>query len=214
MAHDGLLIKLPGEVNSVHAALFGMASVGMRNCRNAGLSMGDRVLVVGVGIIGQIMAQIANAMGARVVVCSTYPNDGPRLDTARRIAAAEEVLDVSRDRWSDLLEPREFDVVFDLVGVPEDRLLQSVRRAGTLVLVAGRERVTYTSNLAQSRRVTIKQSTHFDPDDLAILCRLVARGVVQLGPLIQDVVSVSQADRIYKLLRDEPVGLMGTVFEW
>jgi len=205
MADDGLLIKLPGEVNPVHAALFGMASVGMRNCRNAGLRM---------GIIGQIMAQIANAMGARVVVCSTYPNDDPHLDIARRIGAAEEVLHVSGDRWSELLEPREFDVVFDLAGVPEDRLLNAVRREGTLVLAVGRERVSYASNVAWVRRVTIKQSTHFDPDDLANLCRLVARDRVQLEPLLQDVVPVSQAGGIYEVLRDRPAGLMGTVFEW
>ena len=77
--HDGLLIKLDSRVDPVHAALFGVASVAMRCCRNADLRMGERFLVIGAGMVGQMAAQIGNAMGARVTICDI---DQKRLDIA------------------------------------------------------------------------------------------------------------------------------------
>ena len=60
----------------------------------------------------------------------------------------------------------------------------------------------------------IKQNSHFDNDDLANLCRLVARGMVKIEPLVQDIVPVSHAQHIYDTLRDEPSKLFGTIFDW
>ncbi len=60
---DGLLVKLPNDVDPQHAALFGMASVAMRTCRNADLRVGERVLIVGLGSVGQLASQVANVMG-------------------------------------------------------------------------------------------------------------------------------------------------------
>ena len=48
--------------------------------------------------------------------------------------------------------------------------------------------------------------------ELANLCRLVARGMAEVGPLIRDV--VAEAKRICDTLRDEPNKLRGTVFAW
>lgn len=54
---DGLHVKVPDAVDPREAALFGMASVAMRSCRNADLRMGDRLLIVGAGFVGQAAAQ-------------------------------------------------------------------------------------------------------------------------------------------------------------
>jgi hypothetical protein len=82
VAEDWLLVKLPPEIDRREAALFGMASVAMHTCRNADLRMGERALVVGAGFIGQVAAQVAAAMGARVSICDV---DEHRLDQAREL---------------------------------------------------------------------------------------------------------------------------------
>ena len=127
---DGLLIKLPEEVDPRQAALFGMSSVAMRTCRHADLRMGERVLVVGQGFVGQMAAQIANVMGARVAVCEVDPG---RLEMARRIGAAEEVFDVAGDGWEKQIADGAFDALIDAAGVEvmEDRLIRALKsRAG------------------------------------------------------------------------------------
>ena len=210
---DGLLVKLPAEVDPKHAALFGMASVAMRSCRNADPRMGERVLIVGQGCIGQFAAQIAHAMGARVTVCDVDPR---RLNLARKVGAAEMVLDTSGDGWADHIEEGSFDAVIDLAGVVdmEDQLIKAVRHKGRVVFVAGRFKVSYTFNLGQGKEITLKQNSHFDNSDLAELCHLVARGSVYIGPIIQEIIPVSDAKRLYDTLRDTSGDLMGTVFEW
>ncbi len=213
MAEDDLLIKLPDSVDRTEAALFGMTSVAMRTCRNTELEMGERVLIVGAGIIGQVAAQIATVMGARATLCDISPN---RLELAREIGAAETVLDVSGDGWEKGVADGTFDAVIDFAGVPgmEDQLISAVRRRGRVIFIAGRGKVTYTFNLGQGQEIQLKQNSHFDRDDLQNLCRLVDRGMVKIAPLIRDVVPVSEAKRIYDTLRDTPTELLGTVFVW
>ena len=213
MAENDLLIKLPDSIDRTEAALFGMTSVAMRTCRNTELKMGERVLIVGAGIIGQVAAQIEAVMGARTTLCDINPN---RLELAKEIGAAEAVLDVSGDGWEKGVANGTFDAVIDFAGVPgmEDQMISAVRRRGRVIFIAGRGKVTYTFNLGQGQEIQLKQNSHFDRDDLANLCRLVDRGAVKIAPLIRDVVPVSEAKRIYDTLRDNPTELLGTVFVW
>ena len=213
IAEDDLLIKLPDSIERTEAALFGMTSVAMRTCRNTELKMGERVLIVGAGIIGQVAAQIAAVMGARPTLCDINPN---RLEIARGIGAAETVLDVSGDGWEKGIVDGTFDAVIDFAGVPgmEDQFISAVCQRGRVIFIAGRGKVTYTFNLGQGREIQLKQNSHFDRDDLQNLCRLVDRGLVKIAPLIRDVVPVSEAKRIYDTLRDNPTELLGTVFVW
>ncbi|MYH19538.1 MAG: zinc-binding dehydrogenase [Gemmatimonadetes bacterium] len=213
MPYDGLLVKLPDSMDLTEAALLGISSVAMRTCCNAELSVGERVLIVGAGILGQVAAQVASGMGARATICDI---DEGRLAIAREIGAAEAVLDVSGEQWNQKVGEAAFDVVIDFAGVPgmEDQLISALRPQGRMLFIAGRDKVTYTFNLGQGREVRIKQNSHFDREDLHNTCRLVARGHLKIGPLIRDVVPISEAKRIYDTLRDAPDRLMGTVFAW
>jgi 2-desacetyl-2-hydroxyethyl bacteriochlorophyllide A dehydrogenase len=185
----------------------------MHACRTADLRLGERVLLVGQGCIGQIAAQIATVMGAQVTVCDIDPQ---RLEVARQVGAAEVLVNVADNGWSRHLADHTFDVVIDLAGVVgmEDALIRAVRHRGRLVLVAGRFEVRYTFSLGQGREITIRQPSHFDQDDLDNLCRLVGRARVQLHPLLRDIVPVTEAPRLYDRLRDAPSTLLGTVFDW
>ena len=212
-AGDDLVVKLPASVDLQQAALFGMASVALNTCRNADLKLGQSVLAVGAGCVGQIAAQIAALFGARVTICDI---DDRRLDVAQRIGAVEEALNVSGAGWTQQIADASFDAALDFAGVPgmEDQLLQAVCRGGQVLFIAGRDKVGYNFNLGQRRLITIKQNSHFYNDDLDNLCRLVSRGLINLAPLLKDVVAVEEAKRIYDTLRDQPNELLGTVFNW
>lgn len=208
-----LHIKLPAEIKPVEAALFGVAGVAMRCCRNADLHIGDRMLVVGAGIVGQLVTQIAVSAGACVTLCDI---DERRLEVAQSIGAADEIVNVDGDGWDKHVPECGFDVVLDAAGVPkmEDKLITAAKRHGTVMFIAGRFKVEYTFNRGQRHEIAIKQNSHFDNSDLHHMCRFVSKGMIQIAPLIQDVVPVAEAKGIYDTLRDEPQKLLGTVFDW
>ena len=210
---DLLHIKLPAEIKLEEAALFGVAGVAMRCCRNANLRIGDRMLVVGAGIVGQLVAQIAASVGARVTLCDV---NAYRLKIAEAIGAVDEIIDVDGDGWDKHIPDGGFDVVLDAAGVldMEDKLISAAKRHGTVMFIAGRFRVDFTFNRGQRREITIKQNSHFDNSDLHHMCRLVSKGIIQIGPLVQDVLPVAEANGVYDTLRDEPYKLLGTVFDW
>lgn len=210
---DFLYCRLPPDVDPREAALFGMTSVAMRTCRHADIRMGERVLVIGGGIIGHSAVQIANVMGARVTVCDV---DQQRLELARQIGAAETIIDVSGEGWNQEIQDFTYDVIIDVAGVPDgiDNMVRAAVLRGRIMLIAGRNKVTYDFNTGQGHEITIKQNSHFDNSDLANLCRLVAKGQVVLRPYLKDVVPVENAEAIYNTLRDNPQELFGTVFEW
>ena len=210
---DRLHIKLPAEIKPTEAALFGVAGVAMRCWRNADLRIGDRMLVVGAGIVGQLIAQIAASTGACVTLCDV---DEHRLKIAETIGAADEIINVGGDGWDEHIPDFGFDVVLDAAGVlnMEDKLITAAKKHGAVMFIAGRFRVEYIFNRGQGREITIKQNSHFDNSDLYHVCRFVSKGMIQIAPLIQDVVPVAEAKRIYDTLRDEPQKLFGTVFDW
>ena len=213
VAEDDLLVKLPDSVDPQEAALFGVGAVALNTCRNAELKLGENTLVVGAGCVGQIAAQIAALHGSRVTICDI---DDRRLEIARQIGAVEEALNVEGAGWTKLIPDAGFDAVLDVAGVPgmEDQLIGAARKGGLVLFIAGREKVSYTFNLGQKRLITIKQNSHFYTDDLDNLCRLVSRGMINLTPLLQDMVAAEDAKRIYDTLRDQPNKLLGTVFSW
>lgn len=208
-----LFCVLPPEVDQREAALFGMTSVAMRTCRHADIRMGERVLVVGGGIIGQVAVQIARAMGAATTLCDI--ND-ERLELARTVGACDQVLNVAGDSWSEKVPDFSYDVIIDVAGVPgmEDQLINAAAFRGRIMFIAGRDKVCYTFNSGQGHEIVIKQNSHFDNSDLANLCRLVAKGQVTLKPFLRTVVPVTDAKGIYDTLRDQPEKLLGTVFSW
>ena len=213
VAEDELLIKLPDEVDLREAAIYGMAAVALNTVRNAALKIGEKVLVVGAGCVGQAAAQFAALQGARVTICDI---DEPRLEIARRTGAAEQALNVGGAGWSTHITDESFDAVLDFAGVPgmEEQLILAMKTGGRVLLIAGRDRVSYPFNLAQRRLITVKQNSHFYVDDLENLARLHSRGRIDLSSILKDVVAAEEAKRIYDTLRDRPNDLLGTVFSW
>ena len=128
----------------------------------------------------------------------------------------EAVVNVGEDGWERQIEDASYDAVLDVAGVMgmEDKLIRAIKHGGSILFIAGRFKVEYTFNLGQHREINIKQNSHFDKDDLGNLQRLLARGAVNMASLILDVVPVSEANLIYDRLRDQPQGLLGTVFDW
>lgn len=216
---EKLWVKLPDTVAPQHAALFGVASVALHDVRRADVKLGERVLVVGAGPVGQLTAQAARLTGAVVTVCDL---DARRLEMARALGAHATIpLTTEAASWGAVRTAGPFDVVLEDSGAPIlDRVIganwgQGVLKSRSRVaMIAGRDRVDYSFNAGQSYELSVLHAGHFVRDDLLQVCRLTAEGALKMEPLIAETVKASDAIGIYARLRDDPASLLGVVFDW
>ncbi|MFZ2586945.1 MAG: bi-domain-containing oxidoreductase [Alphaproteobacteria bacterium] len=61
-----LAVKIPANVPFEHACYATLGAIALHGVRNADVKLGERVLVVGLGLVGQLVVQLCAAAGARV----------------------------------------------------------------------------------------------------------------------------------------------------
>jgi 2-desacetyl-2-hydroxyethyl bacteriochlorophyllide A dehydrogenase len=132
-----VLVGLPDSLRLDHAALVEPVAVAVHDVRRGEVSAGDRVVVIGGGPIGVLIATVAKHSGAEVVVVE--------VDAARRAAVSElgfEVLDpttTDQAAWvNEWTGDAGADVVFEVSGAAAAVLgaTDLVKVRGTLVVVA------------------------------------------------------------------------------
>ena len=65
--HRNLCVKIPDNVKTEHAAFTTIGSIALQGVRQSDAKLGESVLVIGLGIVGQLVVQILKSAGCRVV---------------------------------------------------------------------------------------------------------------------------------------------------
>ncbi|MAG36735.1 MAG: hypothetical protein CL878_10920 [Dehalococcoidia bacterium] len=210
-----LCIKLPSDVEQEWCALLGITGVGMRHSRRIRIGPGQNVWVAGLGPAGQAVAQAARAFGAYVTVTDVNQR---RLDVAQELGA-HRVINVAEPEGKQLLkEGGPYDRIVDACGVPSffldihrDRLLA---RHGVVGALAVRQEATFHHGMLHSLTASIESSSHFTLEDLRILLQFVRLGTIRIEPIVSRRLPVTEAPRIYDIMRDRPGDLLGVIFNW
>jgi len=84
-----LTAKVPAEVSFEHASFTTLGSIALNAVRIANISLGERVAVIGLGLVGQLIAQLARLQGA-FVIATDLKSD--RVELARKLGADEAVI--------------------------------------------------------------------------------------------------------------------------
>ena len=133
-------LVLPEAVDSELGAMTEPLGVGCEAVLTGDVGLGDTVLVMGPGTIGQSIALFARAAGAGHVLVAGRA-DAPRFDVLRQLGF-DDLLDVAEAPLKDLVlqanDGRMVDVVIEATGYPPsitDGL--SVLRTGGVLVVAG-----------------------------------------------------------------------------
>lgn len=125
---------LPADLDPRHGAFCEPVSCCLHAIDVARISRGDTVLIIGGGVIGLVMVQLARLAGARKVVLST--RQAPRRALALTLGATAAADAVGGDEAIAALLPEGADIVFECAGLG-DTLLQATRlarRGGTVIL--------------------------------------------------------------------------------
>lgn len=132
-----LLVAVPGDLSLRTAALAEPVAVAVHDVRRSELKKGDKVVVLGGGPIGVLIASVARSEGAIVAVSEPEPERRAQIERLGFEAIDPRAVDATEwvTEWTDGAGA---DVVFEVSGAPAAVLaataLAKVR--GTLVIVA------------------------------------------------------------------------------
>jgi L-iditol 2-dehydrogenase len=180
------IVPLPETFTFEQGALVEPVAVGVHCVTRAGDVSGRNVAVLGAGPIGNLLAQVAQAQGARTLI--TDISDF-RLDVARRCGLGS----TSNARQEDLAAAAArvfgkdgFDIAFECAGVEEtiNAAIGSIQKGGTIVLVGVYgERPRLDVGLVQDRELNLVGTLMYKYEDFTRAVELMAAGRVVTGPL-------------------------------
>jgi predicted dehydrogenase len=225
-----LCAKVPDGVHMECAALTTIASIALHGIRLADIELGDRVAVIGCGLVGQIACRLLTAAGAAVYALDIDP---VRVESA--IAAGAHMGVPVDDRTVTAMGDATEGIGVDQALVTaasrsSDPLLLAtdlVRDRGTVVLV-GDVPPDIPRNALYDKELTFRVSRSYGPGrydrnyeergldypigyvrwteqrNMACVLDLQARGKLVLRDLIEDVVPIEQAEDAYTRLTGPP----------
>src|SRR5215475_6367795 len=80
-----LVARVPDSVGFDDACFATLGSIALNSVRIANISLGDRVVVIGLGLVGQLVAQLARLQGAVTIATDLLPE---RANLAKELGAA------------------------------------------------------------------------------------------------------------------------------
>ena len=219
-----LLTPLPEEVTPEQAAFTTLGAIALHGFRLTETGLGERVAVIGLGLLGLLAIQIVNAAGCHVL--------GIDLD-ASRVALAKELgaNAVGRDDAESVSNGFTYGQGFDSVLICADtssadpvELAGSIARDRARVVAVGAVGLQLPRRIYYEKELTFINSRSYGPGrydpsyeedgrdypigyvrwtegrNLEAFVDLLAQGKVDVAPLISHHFSIDQAERAYQLI--------------
>lgn len=137
-----LVARVPDNVPFEHACFTTLGAIALNSIRTSGIGVGDVVAVMGVGLVGQLVAQLARLQGAVVIAIDLRPD---RLELAKKLGADYCLTGDSGllERVKALTDGRGVDCVIVAAAakspLPCQQALQICRDRGRMVIVGAVE---------------------------------------------------------------------------
>jgi len=226
------LYPLPDGITDEDAPWFGLATIVQNGVRRAEHQLGEVVVVIGLGLLGQLTVQYTRLLGARQIIAVDISR--PRLEMAQAHGATVILLtgvEKARESIVDITEGAGADVVYDVTGSP--RVLASaltlLRRFGRLVLLGdtGSPSTQYLTGDVVTKGLSIIGAHDSNPPAQStdhaywshrrmadLFYTYVLRGDMRVSDLITHRYSPADAPEAYRMLREERATAMGVLFDW
>lgn len=239
-ASKNLAVRVPEGVTAREASFIALGSIAIQGVRRAEIQVGDVVAVLGLGLVGQLVSQMAQAAGGRVIGVDLMAS---RCELAKSLGA-EHVLAAGP------AVPQE--IVRYTGGIGADRVLVCAATASSAVVeqaVAAcrdRARITVVGMVGmdipqepfyrKELDFVISRSYgpgRYDPQyeqhgldypisyvrwterrNMQEFLRLVQTGRVKVAPLITHEFPLSQAAQAYEMLAERPGECLGIVLKY
>jgi threonine dehydrogenase-like Zn-dependent dehydrogenase len=211
-----------------------MASVSVTALRkSASIELGACAVVLGLGLVGNLAAQLLQLAGMNVLGLDPMPD---RVAMARANGLAAVLLDEGQGKT--IVEGalgKRADVVVEASGVADAApLAVSVARDGGEVILLGSSRGTFSGDATKMLSEVFHRGLHIVGalewllplksapwqarwslyDDYLVLFDLLRRGKINTVDLVTEVAPPERAQEIYSRLADREPGLRAVLFDW
>jgi len=199
-----LIIKVPVGVSMEQAAMIEPISVAAHALGRAGDVAGKRVLVLGAGTIGNLVAQVARALGAGDTMITDVSDY--RLEIARACGIRSAVNVSQEDLGARLVEgfgPDRADLILECVGSQATiEQAVSLARKGSTIVVVGvfGDKPRVDLGLVQDRELTLVGTLMYQEKDYRTAVSLLEAGKIELDALITNRYPFEQYLEAYRLI--------------
>ena len=197
------IIVLPDSFSYEQGAMVEPVSVAVHCTRRAGNLKGKNVAVLGAGPIGNLVAQVARAEGARVLITdiSEY-----RLELAKKCGlefTSNPTQESLKDASLRAFGPSGFNVALECVGVEATMrdAIETIAKGGTIVVVGvfgDKPRVDL--GLVQNNELNLVGTLMYKKEDYLGAVELIGSGAVQTIPLMSRHYSMDEYLEAYKFI--------------
>ncbi|MFG3111400.1 bi-domain-containing oxidoreductase [Streptomyces tendae] len=236
-----LYTPVPDSLSPRHAAFGTVGSIALQGVRQGESRLGEVALVVGLGLIGQLVAQLLTASGVRVVGADPDP---ARCELAERLGAAacgDPASPAVESAVAELTDGHGVDQVYLAAGggsnQPVELAARLCRDRGRVVDI-GKCRLDLPWNAYYEKELDVRFSRsygpgRYDPEyeiegrdypigyvrwterrNLACFLDLAARGRVDVEPLITRTADFDDAVETYQRLKDGELKAVAVLFRY
>jgi predicted dehydrogenase/threonine dehydrogenase-like Zn-dependent dehydrogenase len=235
-----LVAKVPAEVPFEHACFATLGSIAMNAVRTANIGLGDVVAVIGLGLVGQLVAQLVKLQGG-VVMAIDLKSD--RVELARRLGANHALGGgvPMRAQVGTLTAGRGADCVIVAAAskspAPAQQALEICRDRGRIVIV-GAVGMEFPWNEMYLKEIQLFMSRAYGPGsydpayekqghdypfsyvrwtenrNMQEFLRLVSAGGVSLAPLVTHQYPLAEAAQAYRTILDPASGSLAVLLRY
>ena len=223
-----LVARVPDDVGFEHACFATLGSIALNSVRIAQIGLGDRVAVIGLGLVGQLVAQLARLQGA-VVIATDLKSE--RVELAGKLGAQEPIFGGGslKEQVAAITDGKGADCVIIAAAskssTPCKLALDICRERGRIVVV-GAVDMSFPWNDMYLKEIQLYMARAYGPGsydptyekqgrdypfayvrwtenrNMEEFLRLVARGDVRLDPLITHQFPLNEGPQAYATIMD------------
>ena len=199
-------LKLPDKMSDEHGAMIEPLAVACHAVSRYGNVEGKNAVVIGGGPIGNLVAQVLRARGAKGVLLSEI--SAYRLETAKQcgISVVNPRSKALQDAIFQTFKSDAADVIFECIGSPATiKEAVEIARKGSVIVVVGGvpDLAPVNMGFVQDHELTLVGSAMYQTGDYLSAIDLVENDKIEFDALITHRVAFSKYPDAYQLIEEQ-----------